>query len=1014
METIIIPYPTMRIKFITDQSVNGEGFNLTYGLSPCGGQIHGPQSVIHTPNYPSNYPPNTHCGWLFNYGEGEQIDFEFTDFRLENSIHHDFVKLFNGPRRTSPLMHQYTGTTNPGHVGRTMTNHLLVEFHSDATNSDRGFRAVASRHVRGCGGLFHGMSGNLSSHGFPQDYQSNSECEWVLDFASGYHAVLTFVERFDVETSADCQNDYIQISQTPDRGQREVSAWTQVLKTCGKQMPPPLTVAGTRARIFFHTNEAVQGAGFKLTWQMECGNNYTATTGVIISPGHPGNYRNNLNCVYQILAPSGHFVRLEFQSFHLEGPTDCRFDSLTIADETVHWRRRQQRTLGPYCGTNNPGSLTTKGLTTITFSTDVSVVYPGFVLNYTIEACGGNITEASIIDLPTRPSTYHNNMHCTWDITAPEGRVPHIKFQILNLEAGYNCPYDHVSVYDGHASDDSKLVSRFCGNLMSALPSLSTNENLARIEFRSDSSYSREGFRATIEFTYACGGNVNISSDGATQTIRSLDADSDGDYEPFLDCRWMVVGLAENVVNLTFTRLDIEPPGENDTSPCPYDHVQIFDGPSDKSPLISTLCNSTTLPPPVVSSSNVMYIRFTSDSAHESAGFTATLSNIPHPCGTSALVATNHTQTIESPGYPNQYQASTRCRWTIAAPEDSQGIHIEFTDMNLESSARCAKDYLEISKYFGTAEDTRIVTGYTRWTVTIGGRLAYFSRPYGEEDRKYCGSTLPHSFDSRTNSLQVRFQSDETVTAPGFRMQYSIATCNRTYSATSGHVKIARDICFTTFQAPAGSYVNLYFRSVYVASSENCADGALKIYDGPSNTDTLLISFCGYRLPSPVFSTGNTLYMEVTGRSFIDLTYVTTNQSNGCGGAMFVSHRAKLTSPNYPSPSAENLDCMFTVMVPQSLHVAISVAVNFGGPGQCNSTYLELYDVNADGSPVLFNTLCGDETSIAGHLAPSNRMAMRYDGRRNQTGTGWEIGIQGPSRTSPQSLRTTTVKNLQQ
>lgn len=46
-------------------------------------------------------------------------------------------------------MHQYTGTTNPGHVGRTMTNHLLVEFHSDATNSDRGFRAVASRHVRG-------------------------------------------------------------------------------------------------------------------------------------------------------------------------------------------------------------------------------------------------------------------------------------------------------------------------------------------------------------------------------------------------------------------------------------------------------------------------------------------------------------------------------------------------------------------------------------------------------------------------------------------------------------------------------------------------------------------------------------------------------------------------------------------------------------------------------------------------------------------------------------------------
>ncbi|XP_047482510.1 LOW QUALITY PROTEIN: cubilin-like [Penaeus chinensis] len=994
METIIVPYPTLRIKFITDFSVSAIGFNLTYGLSSCGGQVHGPQSVIHTPDYPSNYPPNTHCGWLFNYNEGEQIDFEFTDFRLENSIHHDFVKIFNGPRKTSPLMHQYTGTTNPGSVGRSMTNHLLVEFHSDATNSDRGFRAVASRHIRGCGGLFHGMSGNLSSHEFPQDYQVNSECEWVLDFTPGFHAVLTFVERFDIETSADCQNDYLQLSQTSDIGQRELSTWTQVLKACGKQMPTPLTLVGTRARIFFHANEAVQGAGFKLMWQMECGNNFTATTGVIVSPGHPGNYDNNLNCVYRILAPSGHFVRINFQSFQLEGSYNCRFDSITISDETMQWRRRR-RTLGPYCGNDSPGSLTTKGQTTITFSSDFSVTYPGFMLNYTIEACGGNITAPSVIELPTRPATYLNNMHCTWDISAPEGKVPHIKFQILNLESGYNCPYDHVSIYNGHTSEDSKMISRLCGNHMSALPSLAANERLARVEFLSDSSYAREGFRANIEFTYACGGNVNISTAGATQTIRSLDADSDGNYEPFLDCRWSVVGLADNVVNLTFTRLDIEPPGENDTSPCPYDYLQIFDGPSDKSPLISTLCNSTSLPPSVASSSNVMYIRFLSDSANERAGFTATVSNIPHPCGTSALTATNHTQTIESPGYPNQYQTSILCRWTITTPEDTQDIHIEFTDMNLESSPKCTKDFVEVG-YLANTGDSRITTGYTRWTIDIAGRTAYFSRPYGP-DHIYCGSALPHSFDSYANSAQIRFRSDETVTAPGFRMQYSIATCNRTYSASSGYVKIHRgETCFTTFQAPVGSYVNLYFTSAYVAASENCANGALKIYDGASSSDSLLLSYCGYRLASPVFSTGNSLYMEVTAQSYLEFTYVTTNQSNGCGGSMFVSHSTKLTSPNYPSPSAENLDCMFTLMVQQSLHVYIRVFVNFGGPGQCNSTYLELYDVNADGSPVLFNTLCGDESSVAMHLAPSNKMALRYKtGPGNQTGIGWEVMIRG-------------------
>lgn len=63
----------------------------------------------------------------------------------------------------------------------------------------------------GCGGVFHGRRGNFSSQGFPNDYPVNTECVWEIDTTAGYHAVLTFTSHFDLETSDNCQNDYVQV-----------------------------------------------------------------------------------------------------------------------------------------------------------------------------------------------------------------------------------------------------------------------------------------------------------------------------------------------------------------------------------------------------------------------------------------------------------------------------------------------------------------------------------------------------------------------------------------------------------------------------------------------------------------------------------------------------------------------------------------------------------------------------------------------------------------------------------
>ncbi|XP_042234787.1 cubilin-like [Homarus americanus] len=993
---IIVPYQTLKISFITDSSINATGWNLTYGLGQCGGTLHGPQNVLTSPRYPAHYSNNVHCAWLLNYGDGEQIDLEFTNFRLEDSYHHDYVAIHNGPRFTSPLLGHYTGTTRPEHL-RSMTNNLLIEFHTDDSDNDQGFRAVASRHTRGCGGVFHGMTGNLSSQQFPQDYPANTECEWEIDLPAGYHVVVAFVDRFDVETSSNCENDYVQVFQSNNSGPHTPTMWFGQNKLCGKQAPLPVTSTGSRIKLLFHSNDAVQGKGFKVSWVTHCGRNYTNPTGYIVSPGHPDVYPPNTNCEFRILASPQQFVTIHFFSFVMEPGTNCMFDSLEVVSygSLSYFRpRRLTTTMGPYCGRNEPPNvLTTRGTTVLRFRSDYSVQMTGFVANYSVSGCGGNMTAPGIIELPTRP-TYHNHMACTWYITAPSGKVPHFKFQMLDVEPSRRCHYDKLSIYNGHTTQEEKLLRRFCGDHTESLPTVVTQEQEATVQFTTDHSVTGQGLKIALEFSYACGSNVNISYEGASQTIRSLDFNSDGNYEPMLDCQWLVRGQPNHVVTLNFTRLDLEPPGANDTIPCPYDSVEVRDGPSIASPLIGVFCNASTSPPTVSSSSDVMFVRLLTDSVNQRVGFTATLTNTPHPCGVSGLQATNESQVIQTPGYPYQYPVSTRCKWVITAPED-QDIEIEVEDLRLESSLKCVKDRLYVSDYDPNESSSfQIMPGNSRYTHNIGGRRVYWLS--NKLAHAYCGTTIPHNIFSTTNAMELRFVSDGETVAQGFRIRYSLGTCNRTYNGSSGNVfSRRRSSCFSTFVAPAGSFINLYFSGFATSTShgQGCSDDrSLKVFDGADSSATLLLHACGYSLPAPVFSTSNSLHLEFRPSSwdYFRLNYATSTQSGGCGGALFFRRWGYVTSPGYPGPASPGLDCMFSLSTTPDVHILLRFrSTDFGGSDGCNNTFLEVYDVTATGDTPLVITLCGQE-NVALHFAPSNKMALRYvTGNGNITGQGW-------------------------
>uniref|UniRef100_A0A6A7FUH2 Cubilin n=1 Tax=Hirondellea gigas TaxID=1518452 RepID=A0A6A7FUH2_9CRUS len=1016
---IVLPYPTVIISFITDYSVNRTGWNLTYSLSPCGGYRRGPNDVIQSPGFPTGYPNSAHCAWFLEYQEGSQIEFEFTDFRLEDSIHHDYVRLLNGRYMSSPEIGRYTGTTNPGNVGPTMTNALHLIFLTDDSTTNDGFRAIARQHDAGCGGVFHGRQGNISSPGFPSvNYANNIECEWTIVVSPGHHIKLSFVQLFDIETTAGCTNDYVQVLQFTEVGLLEGAdrqeQWEPRGKFCGKQIPQSVFSSGRRVKLHFQTNEAVQGSGFKASWTALCGGVFNSSAGVISSPDHPGRYPPNANCTYTINATPITFITITFISFDLEGYSwsrhGCRYDWVQVSYEGSYGSIANK-----FCGRELPPMITTRGTTTISFITDRSMQRTGFLANYTADSCGGEVTESGVITLPMS-SGYHNNMNCRWNITAPTAKAIRFKFTNLHLERGHACSFDGVKIYDGFELHEGNLLGVYCGDHTSDLPILSSHSNTAIVLFHTDSSVTHDGFTLAVDFTYACGGVVNISSTTSTHTIRSLDVDSDGQYEPLLLCRWLLMAPHDQVVALTFTRFNLELQPENDTRICPYDYLAIYDGSSVGDEQLYRGCGSTAPTSPVVSSSNVMVVVFHSDSANQTEGFTATVTSQEHPCGSSALTASNTSQVLESPQYPQDYPVSIRCRWVITAPEN-RTVTIHFDDLDIEMSSECSKDALYINDIYPGTDESLIFTSPgnqhdSNYITLDNGIRVRLHNQY--EYNGICGSTKPQATSWNYRQVVLRFRSDEQNTGHGFRLHYSISTCNRTYSAAYGTLS-ARIIedgteCTAVVQAPVGSFIAVYFHYLSLSSSvasddTGCGSNSLRVYDGDSMSAPLLETLCGYFTPSPIYSSGNqlTLVMHADNQNSNYLAnYVISDQRNGCGGNI-QGVGGYLMSPGYPATSPSNLDCIFTLTVPSPAHAYLMFrAFDFGGLGGCNSTYMEIYDVLDDNSSNFMARYCGDETP-APHMAAGNRVIVRYTTGIQVSGQGWMIGFAG-AQLHPQSV----------
>ncbi|XP_017162838.1 CUB and sushi domain-containing protein 2 [Poecilia reticulata] len=757
-------------------------------VAECGSSVTGMQGVLLSPNYPGYYGNNHECIYSIQTQPGKGIQLRARDFRLEDD---DVLKVFDGSSNKARLLGLFTGNELLDVTLNSTSSSMWLEFISNADNTSKGFElhfTISVLLLAECGGTMkEEPSGRILSPGYPAPYEHNLHCVWTIEAAPGSTISLHFLVFHTEEV-----HDVLRIWDGPQDGGvllRELS---------GSALPPDAHSTFNTITLQFTTDFFTSKQGFALQFSVS-----TATS--CNDPGMPTNGTRGGDS----REPGDHVVFQCDPGYILQGATRI---TCTEINGRFFWQPDPPTCTAP---------------------------------------CGGNLTGPSgLILSPDYPEPYPHGRECDWRVTVTPDYVISLSFNHFSLEPSY----DFLHIYDGPDSL-SPLLGSFYGT--DVPDRIESSSNTLFMAFRSDASLSSNGFvlqytenprescfepglvrngtrvgtdlKLGSTVTYHCDSGYTLEGDPTLTCIMGGDGKPSwnkpkpicmapcggqysgldgvvlspgfpGNYTSSRTCLYSVVVPKDYVV---FSQFAFFQTALNDI-------VEVYDGPTQHSRVLSSLSGAHTGESLPLATSNQILIRFTAKGQSSSRGFhlvyqavprtSATqCSSVPEPrngrrmgnnfavgavvrfeCspgyvleGSSAIECltvpnalaqwnssipscivpcggnlTHRTGTILSPGYPEPYLNSLNCVWKITVPEGS-GIQIQVISFVTEQNW----DSLEV---FDGGDNTDTLLG------------------------SFSGTTVPALLNSTSNQLYLHFFSDISVSAAGFRLEYktvSLTSC---------------------------------------------------------------------------------------------------------------------------------------------------------------------------------------------------------------------------------------------
>ncbi|XP_038070932.1 cubilin-like [Patiria miniata] len=229
-------------------------------------------------------------------------------------------------------------------------------------------------------------------------------------------------------------------------------------------------------------------------------------------------------------------------------------------------------------------------------------------------SCGGTLRAFSgEITSPNWPTPYGSNSHCEWLIQGKSDQTVTLQVTYMDIEAERRCSWDYLQL---KPNGPSGLSTKHCGNVNPTAVTSQGNE--MRVVFHSDDSVNKGGFTASYRLNGGeqeentvpvCGGEIN----GKKGNIRTPNYPKT--YGENLDCLWTIQVADNKRIRLTFQVFEVE-----ENANCDFDRVTIRIG-NERVPMV--FCGNEKPNGNIISLSNRMEIRFTTDGSNHRKGFSA-------------------------------------------------------------------------------------------------------------------------------------------------------------------------------------------------------------------------------------------------------------------------------------------------------------------------------------------------------------------------------------------------------
>ncbi|WP_196888509.1 CUB domain-containing protein [Aureivirga sp. CE67] len=661
----------MLVKFHSDYSGTSSGWRAEYtsiieeycsGLTELNEEI----GYLYDGSIDEDYLNNSNCSWLINVENAAQIFLNFTELDV---VENDFIRVYDGPNTTSPLLGEFTGNNIPDEVQSSYgNNQMYVEFIADGNETASGWLASYYVGYEYCNEEVYltEETGTFSDGSGDDNYQNEATCSWhiFVDDSDINGLWLTFSE---VNLSI---NDYIKVYDG------ENNTAPLIAEITGNEIPDALktTIGNKHLFVEFISDESGVSSGWEASYET-----YTSycsdltvldeISGTFSDGSEEYNYQPNTNCQWLISPENANRIFLNFT--HIDLNTN---DVVKVYDGNT----TSAPEIGSFSIQAIPEEISTSfgvGEMLVVFDTfdfDGYEELSGWEVVYTseiLEPCDGmtvlNEKTGYLYDSDL-DENYLNNSNCSWLIDVEEAAQIFLEFEEFNLSNT-----DYVRVYDG-ADDSAPLLGEFTGNSIPENLQSSFGNNKLFVTFISDNSITESGWYASYYIGYEyCEGLTVLTDEYGNFT----DGSEEEQYQNSANCSWLIDVPEASSIKMSTSNFKL---AENDV-------IRIYDGENDQAPLLKEISHEDMNVFISVETSfltNKMYIHFESDEIGRENGWTINYHSKYDFCEENILL-TELSGTINDNSGDELYNPNTSCSWLIDPEEDVNQIYLTFTEFDI-------------------------------------------------------------------------------------------------------------------------------------------------------------------------------------------------------------------------------------------------------------------------------------------------------------------------------------------